>query len=190
MQKKRLQIFRLWRAPPYYNKFQFGKKYKSYTGGGMNFKFNIHPCLPKGQPTDDFYRLPGRVCALEAVKEEDERGDQLLRMPSYRLLKKTFYLKLNEARNPGTCPGNTFLFLSPISLRQLKFSSNIFPRKKLLDSGGNQFCGMYTKYGLRHIEKTTGNDWFKLLRIIKIINNAFMAITFLFSDRAIFLYSI
>ena len=44
--KKRLTIFQLRRAPPYYKKFHLGKKYQSRRGGGcginMNF-FNKHP---------------------------------------------------------------------------------------------------------------------------------------------------
>ena len=45
--KKRLNIFRLRHAPPNYNKFHFGNKFKLSRGRGknMNFKFNIDPCL-------------------------------------------------------------------------------------------------------------------------------------------------
>ena len=40
-------MFRLWRAPPQYNKFYLGKYINQVGGRGLklNFKFNIHPWL-------------------------------------------------------------------------------------------------------------------------------------------------
>ena len=52
LQNKNGENFGLRRATLHSNKFHLGTKYTSKREGGMNIKFNIHPCKAQSQMVD------------------------------------------------------------------------------------------------------------------------------------------